>query len=1117
MLKLITGGAGCGKSTYLMDRIEESIKANSDVLVIIPDQFSFEYDRLLYKRLGIKNFNKITVLSFSRLAREIFLSHGGIKGSYADETVKIVLMRRTLSEVIRNEGLLFYSKQAKSLRFIKSSLEAVKELMLSALSPEQLADGANNAPVSIKEKLSDISVIYSEYMRILNECGYKDGQNDISEAAKKASYHKYFRGKDIYIDEFKSFTADERAIIDVMISDGKSVTVSLAAGETEPPAFSVFDTVNRTAGHLINSAEKHNIKTGRTVLKDGVRFKSGELAFASGNILRNFQGKYDGYCGNIKIYEASDIYNEADFICSEIRRLISEQDYKFSQIAVAVRSKEIYSSVMEGAFLRYGIPFYTDESISIKHKSLVVFIVSALKIASAEKKPSDTETWLRYIKTGFSGLDTEEINIIEDYCYKWNVAPEMWGEPFIDEAAEEIRVRITAPLLKLSNGCKDKTGSEICGAVFEFFDEIKLNSIIESTISGIDDNTAKTELTREYRQLWELLCGLFETLNTVLLNVKIPLSEFSDLFELSAAELKLSSAPQTLDTVLFVSAHTARLASPRAVFVMGANDGELPFSVKTTGLFNERDREALELLGISLSGGFADKISEERFVAYNILSSASEKLYVSYPISDTSGKILYPSAVIRQLINIFSPGIKSSYRDSQLLSFCHTADSAYYQFVQNYSSENTQAASLRRVLMNEPDYYGKIKYLDDLKFNMRHSLDSVTSGKLFGDRMYISPSSFETYRKCPFSYFCKKGLGIESQRRIDISASAQGNVIHYCLYRLFDGIRKESRQIGDYNEYELKSLIDIYMAQFYNSDEIKGDYGKTKRFRETYGKLSDTIYSVAVHLRDELIQSRFTPSEFEYTIKSGGDEAPLKLTACDGTEIYFTGTVDRVDVYHSEENETYIRVVDYKSGTQAFNITNLIYGLNMQMFLYLFALTEKSGMKPYGKYKSALPAGVLHMPVKGIAPKLGREESDIINHINKEYRMNGVLLAENGVINAMEDNVSGIYIPVRQKKDGNYDSNSGEHLLLSNQFEALRKYSSQLIIEMADSIKSGKIEASPLEGKNGSPCDYCDYVNICGREDMKDNARKLYDNKTASEKLAEILGEKEKEVTAGAV
>ena len=143
MLNLILGGAGCGKSYEMANRIETAVKSGKDVLVIIPDQFSFEFDRTLYERLGAELFNRVDVLSFARTAREIFIKHGGLKGRYADDTVKNVMMFRALAEISERDGLLFYGRQAKNPSFTESSLEIVKELTLSGITAEALSSCAD--------------------------------------------------------------------------------------------------------------------------------------------------------------------------------------------------------------------------------------------------------------------------------------------------------------------------------------------------------------------------------------------------------------------------------------------------------------------------------------------------------------------------------------------------------------------------------------------------------------------------------------------------------------------------------------------------------------------------------------------------------------------------------------------------------------------------------------------------------------------------------------------------------------------------------------------------------------------------------------------------------------
>ncbi|MCL2053543.1 MAG: PD-(D/E)XK nuclease family protein [Oscillospiraceae bacterium] len=1079
MLNIITGGAGTGKSSLLMERIDKRAFENG-AIVIIPDQFSFEYDRMLYKRLGAERFNAVKVLSFSRLAADIFIQCGGRKGRYADDTVKAVLMYYALLKVTESKSLNFYGKQARKPRFIDSSLSIIKELALSSISPELLSDKLSFMSGGVKAKTADISVIYSEYVKILTESGFKDELNAVNEAAERAAVSGFFKGHDIFIDEFKSFTADEIALLDVIISAGESVHICLTTEDRGSAGFSVFEAVNSTRSRLVQAAEKHGVKVFETTCEDGVRFKSPEIGFLSKNILRNTRGRYDGVCENVRIYEAVDIYNEADYVCAQIERLIEENGLRYSDIAVVSRRADLYSAIFEGAFERYEIPFYIDENNSVRHKAVMVFVLSALKLAAG--KSLTAGDWLRYVKTGFSGLNALDAALIEQYCYKWDVTPKMWREPFIEEEAEEIRLRITKPLFKLSKACFHTTGDRICEAFYDFFADVRLDEAVQAVIADCEPaQPGLLAIAREHKQLWELLCGLLEVFHRILRGRDITLAEFADLFDTAASKLTLSSPPQTLDCVSFMPAHLSRLANPKAVFVIGANDGELPFAAKAEGLFSERDRLALKAAGIELSNGLKAKIADERFVAYNVLSAPSEVLYITYPPADTSGRVLYPSVIVSQTLNMFGNHIKATAEEVPLSSYCVTPRAAYYSFVQNYDKSNTESASLREALSRLPEYSAKIESLARMKADEARFLESNVSAELFGkDKLYVSATSFEDYQKCPYRYFCKKGLRLYPRQKIDMEAMARGNVIHYCLYKLFDALAVNGGSLPAMSDDNIRACINEYMSDYYDK-EMGGEYGKTARFKAIYQKLSDTVLEVVLRIREELSQSLFVPSEFEYKIGQDG-EPPMKITATDGTEVYFFGTVDRVDTYLSQKGELYVRVIDYKSGTQKFKPSNLLHGLNMQMLIYLFALTDKS--KRGGKYKEAFPAGVLYMPAKNHTPSLKRGEvkdGDIQKLKNSTHRPEGLILDDEEIITAMDKNKEGVYLPVSFKKSGEPYEASKNHILNGEQLQELREFSEGLVIKMAESLKRGEIPALPLE--ESKICNYCEYIGVCGKDD----------------------------------
>ncbi|MBR5872800.1 MAG: PD-(D/E)XK nuclease family protein, partial [Oscillospiraceae bacterium] len=218
----------------------------------------------------------------------------------------------------------------------------------------------------------------------------------------------------------------------------------------------------------------------------------------------------------------------------------------------------------------------------------------------------------------------------------------------------------------------------------------------------------------------------------------------------------------------------------------------------------------------------------------------------------------------------------------------------------------------------------------------------------------------------------------------------------------------------------------------------------------------------------------FVPYAFEEPL--GGKEINYyRLLTPDGKEITIEGTIDRVDVL-DRDGERYVRVVDYKTGTKDFALCDVYYGINIQMLVYLFSIQQ--GGK--GGLDKTVPSGVLYMPAKNSVLSVQREDSpeDIENAKRKSFCMNGLLLDDEAVLNAMEPGLSGFYIPVKNKKG----AVTGSVASLA-EFGVIKKHIDSLLINMATELSAGKISAMPYRKKEFTPCDFCKFREVCRRSE----------------------------------
>ena len=233
------------------------------------------------------------------------------------------------------------------------------------------------------------------------------------------------------------------------------------------------------------------------------------------------------------------------------------------------------------------------------------------------------------------------------------------------------------------------------------------------------------------------------------------------------------------------------------------------------------------------------------------------------------------------------------------------------------------------------------------------------------------------------------------------------------------------------------------------------------------------IYRLLVLFKREWLNSKFKPVSFELKISDDGNAKPIEIPI-DGGSVSLVGKVDRVDTF-DKDGKTYIRVVDYKSGSKTFDLQNVYNGIDIQMLMYLHSLTQQ---KAFGEGEEALPAGIMYVNVNPVIVKLDRGEglAEAEKKLRDKKKRSGLLLDDSAVISAMDMTEGQEFLP---------DVKKAENLATADEFGRLFSHIERLLSRMGRGLRSGRIEKDPVRmpgDKEDGACKYCDFAPYCDRE-----------------------------------
>ncbi len=1073
MLKFIFGCSASGKTYTVINMIKELALKGEQSVLIVPEQFSFESERAVLKALGDKAAQNVSVISFTRLCDEVGRNIGGIAGRTLTDADKVIFMNRALSDVA--EELKLWGRYANSVFFAQTMIDTIGEFKSGAVSSDEIRKAAQNVESeTLKAKLLDIALIYETYDSMMGE-QFIDPSDNLTKLYTALEGYKFFENKTVFFDVFKKFTGQQYKIIDRILAQADNTVIALTNDTALNREYNVFTNVRNTAERIRESASRFKIAEDEPIILDSGRYNSADMV-ALERMLAG--GSFEGDCltaENITVCAAATATDEAEFTARTIRRLVREENYRYRDFVVIARNAEDYEESIFSACRQNGVPLFADRREPLSAFAVSVAVAAAIDFAI---RPT-TEGILRFHKTGLGTLNKAQISTLENYAFLWNINGSLWQEEWvmnpkgfvsdnkqadIEKLKEinELRLKAIAPLNKFKAELEG-SAADMARAVFRLLEDVCVSEKLSELSAKFKSEGAEFS-SEVLKQSYEKYIKLLDSLALCFGARTIKKQEFSDALALSVSLESVGVIPRMLDEVAFGSADRICPSRPKIAFILGANQGVFPRTAANTGVLRVAERRSLIELGLQIPDNQIQSVIDENFLIYCNLCCPSDKLFVSYAKNGLSGEVLTQSAFVDDICQKLNA---KTVREPESIitkdNIPETTESAYSQYCRRMSWDSG-AAELRSVLTETP-LAKRVEFVEEKTSKKSAEISKDTARELFGSKIKMSASKLDVFHKCRFYFFCKYGLSAKKLQPADFDALQRGTIVHYVLEK---AVLEYKSNLSRLSDTEIDLLVEKYIAEYLNG--VTGYSAvETERSKFLVSRISRSLKAVLKQLAREFAQSEFEPVACELKIGADG-EIPELIIPFDGGELAVEGSIDRVDKFGS-----YIRVIDYKTGTKSFKLPDALYGLNLQMLIYLYALTRVA------ENDDEKAAGILYMPSK-------RDTND------NGMAMNGLIRKDEEIVTAMEKELKGEFIPKLSSKSSFAEAED---------FTAIFNYIEGVMKKMGKTILSGDIAVSPLDGRETPACKYCDYASVCGRENEPCEAVPTYSNSEVIEIMKE--------------
>ena len=1081
MLRIYAGRENIDKERFIYDLIRER---GGETFVLVPDQYTLVAEEQALRCLGADCLFDTEILSMNRLGLRVLTEQGTESVRMLDKYGRFMLLGLLIKEHM--EDFEIFRRSARKLGFtsmLNDFISEFKQQDCSLDEVEELLAGSGDDPI-LTAKLRELRGVIEAYEERISGV-FTDSEDYISMYVNAIKDSKLVRGKSFWIYGYDSITPKFADAVIELASAAESVSFVVNRGD--------FGLDGRLIRSLTGLAASKNIDVSCEEIDEAeygseksetvARFE--KYLFSERLTEEQKEENRDFIPEDLTMLCAANPYYEAESAAAYIRHLVRDLGYRMKEIQVIANDEGAMQPVIRRVFAEYGLPVFADSSRAITDSAAVSFIADMLEFVRSRKL---SQYLFAMLKSGLTALSDSDIEDLENYARTYRIRGSMWDRPFrygADDLGEEKFAALEAMregmMSKISvletmakkDGC---TAGEFTKAFRKYLrDDWQLGEKVAEAAAlqeeaGLHDEAQR--MTQSFRKALEILGQIDEIMG----DSAMDLEEFTDIYEAGLSDVEVGVIPPAADALSMGTMIRTRPGRIRAVVILGANEGVLPLTPSTEGLFSADEKEYFREKGFALGSLDDIKMDEENSAMYRMMSRPSEKIYISWSMTDAGGGDAAESPVIGAIHEVFPKTKEKGFVRKDIVSegwgldLVQDEDEAMRHLINRMKDPNTPeepealtSAMLRWYADNRRERLDAMLAAADYD-NDPKPLSRRTAKELYTGRdgaLRLSASSIGRYVDCPFGYFVDRGLRPEEEREFASDPRSVGDVYHECLMAVARQIMEDSelpQKIRDGDDEELGRLVNAAL------DELSAGYRGglfvstgSEEFRMS--RIREICAAAAKAMAEQLSAMTVTSADFEEAFGRSGRFGPISLRVGED-DVFVEGRIDRAD-YMDVGGDQRVRIIDYKTGSDKLDLWKMRHGLKMQLMIYLISASGE-GLEPAGMFYFNI-----RDPIEPANDASQKKLGELAERKPEEtFTLRGAFIEEEGILDAMPPSV------LQSAKSG----------ISRAEYEEVRSDVLAQIEKAAEGILSGKIGINPLRNDNTLVCGFCSCKPVCRRD-----------------------------------